>query len=200
MKWLFWLMFVVSPVALSAVEIPRAYRIIADQYGIPAVVFFSVAIQESGKTYSGKFLPWPWTLNVDEKPYFFPTREDAERALLKALDSAQAEGKIARVAVGLGQIYMPAHIKQFASPLQALDPTLNLHYAAQLLLTHYASTWRAGHPNWWVAVGKYHSPYSEGPARAYRLRVYRRCLMISNRCDAFGDPNHWLPSRLIGAR
>lgn len=189
-----------SQLVFGAVEIPRAYRIIADQYNIPAEVFFSIAMQESGKSKSGKHLPWPWTLNLDEKPFYFSTREDAERALLRALDAAKADGKIARVAVGLGQIYMPAHIHHFRSPLQALDPTNNLHYAAQLLATHYLSTVRDRNPNWWVAVGKYHSPYAEKPAKAYRLRVYRRCLKISDRCAVFGDPKHSVPPRLLGAR
>ncbi len=193
-------------VCVAAPEIPRAYRIIADQYGIPPLVFFSIAIQESGTSKNGRHLPWPWTLNLDEKPLYFATREDAEHALLTALDAAKKHGRVARVAVGLGQIYMPAHLAQFESPLQALDPTYNLHYAAQLLLTHYASTWREGNPDWWVAVGRYHSPYSEGPARRYRQLVFKRCQKISDRCMAFGNPEHGASSpptkgsRWVGAR
>lgn len=189
-----------SQIAWAAIEIPRAYRIIADQYNIPAVVFFSIAMQESGKTKQGKYLPWPWTLNIDEQPYYYATREAAEVALLQALDAARANGKIGKVAVGLGQIYMPAHIHNFTSPLQALDPTNNLHYAAQLLATHYLSTVRDRNPNWWVAVGKYHSPFAEKPAKAYRLMVYRRCLKISDRCSAFGDPHHADKPQLLGVR
>jgi hypothetical protein len=205
MKYLFAVSIFLSQIALSqfalgAVEIPRAYRIIADQYSIPAVVFFSIAMQESGKTKQGKYLPWPWTLNIDEQPYYYATREAAEVALLQALDAARANGKIGKVAVGLGQIYMPAHIHNFQSPLQALDPTHNLHYAAQLLATHYLSTVRAGNPDWWIAVGKYHSPHREAPAKAYRSMVYRRCLKISNRCNAFGNPEHTGQPQLLGAR
>lgn len=173
-------------------EIPRAYDLIANRYGLPPEVFFSIAMVESGKLETGKvrdrrFLPWPWTLNIDEKPYYFDTREEAEVALMKALIRAEKEGRVGKVAVGLGQIYMPSHINQFASPLQALDPTVNLNYAAKLLVEHYIWTIKQGKPDWWVAVGRYHSPGNENAAKQYREMVYSRCTRFSNRCSYLGD-------------
>lgn len=176
----------------SFAEIPRAYEQIANRYGLPTEVFFSIAMVESGKLETGavrdrRFLPWPWTLNIDEKPYYFDTREEAESALMKALLKAEKEGRVGKVAVGLGQIYMPAHINQFASPLQALDPTVNLHYAAKLLVEHYIWTIKQGKPDWWVAVGRYHSPGNANAAKQYRELVYSRCIRFSNRCSYLGD-------------
>lgn len=191
MKYLLWCLVLVCQFAKGDTEIPRAYRVIADHYGIPAIVFFSIVMQESGKAAKGKFLPWPWTLNIDEKPYYYATREEAELALLNTLDKAKAHGEVGKVAVGLGQIYMPAHISNFKSPLQALDPTFNLNYAAQLLLSHYLETVQDGNPNWWIAVGRYHSPYRESPARAYRQLIFKRCQKISDRCSAFGKPDYF---------
>lgn len=167
-------------------EIPRAYRIIADQYGVPVEVFFSIALQESGKSGQDKFLPWPWTLNIDEKGYYFDTREEAEMALLTAMEHAQRKGRVGRVAVGIGQIYMPSHISQFVSPLQALDPTENLNYAAKLLAEHYIKTLSEGSPDWWVAVGRYHSPSNKKLANAYQQLVLKKCLRISSRCHSYG--------------
>lgn len=167
-------------------DIPRAYQIIADQYGVPVDVFFSIALQESGKSGRNKFLPWPWTLNIDEKGYYFETREQAEIALLTAMEAAKQNGKIGRVAVGIGQIYMPSHASQFASPIQALDPTNNLNYAAQLLAEHYLNTLKEGSPDWWVAVGRYHSPSNKKLANAYQQLVFKKCLRISSRCHAYG--------------
>lgn len=175
----------------ASAEIPRAYRIIADYYGMPADVFFSVTMQESGKPNDGKLLPWPWTLNIDEKSHYFDTREQAEAALIDAMTRAAREGRIGKVAVGLGQIYMPAHLSNFKSPLQALDPTINLNYAAKLLVTHYLSTVQQGSPDWWIAVGKYYSP-GDGPkgkaqAESYRQLVFARCLRFSDRCYDYGQ-------------
>lgn len=172
-------------------EIPRAYRIIADHYGMPADVFFSVTLQESSKAGNGKVLPWPWTLNIDEKPFYFDTREEAETALIDAMTRAAREGRIGKVAVGLGQIYMPAHADNFKSPLQALDPTINLNYAARLLVKHYVWTVEQGNPDWWIAVGKYYSP-GNGPkgkaqAKSYRQSVFNRCLRFSERCYDYGQ-------------
>jgi hypothetical protein len=170
----------------SMAEIPRAYYLIADQYGVPAEVFFSIALQESGKSGQNKFLPWPWTLNINNKGYYFDTREEAEMALLAVMNNAKKVGKVGRVAVGLGQIYMPSHVKQFASPIDALDPTVNLHYAARLLAEHYEATKKNGAPDWWIAVGRYHSPSNANLASTYRQLVFKKCLRISTQCHAFG--------------
>lgn len=184
MKWLIVLAAFVT--ANCFAEIPRAYRIVADQYGVPAEVFFAIALQESGKSGEDKFLPWPWTLNINNKGYYFDTREEAEMALIAAMENAKRQGKVGRVAVGLGQIYMPSHVTQFVSPIQALDPTRNLHYAARLLAEHYQATRQEGSPDWWVAVGRYHTPSNTKLATAYRQLVFKKCLKISTRCHAYG--------------
>jgi hypothetical protein len=175
-----------TTLSYAQTEIPRAYRIMADAYGIPSVVFFSLTLLESGQSKEGRYLPWPWTLNIDEKGYYFATREAAEITLLRVMAREEAKGNIAKVAVGLGQIYMPAHHDQFSSPLQALDPTINLKYAATLLSGYYRETVAAGKPDWWVAVGRYHSPYNHAQAVRYSGWVYSRCIKVSNQCDRFG--------------
>jgi hypothetical protein len=185
MKFILGLWFGLICVAANA-DIPRAYKIIADQYGVPVDVFFSIALQESGKSGQDKFLPWPWTLNIDEKGHYFDTREEAEIALLTAMEEAKRRGKVGRVAVGIGQIYMPSHVTQFESPLQALDPTENLNYAARLLAWHYLNTLKEGSPDWWVAVGRYHSPSNKLLANVYQKLVFKKCLRISTRCHVYG--------------
>jgi hypothetical protein len=184
MKWLAALLIIICVQAHA--EIPRAYRIIADQYGVPADVFFSIALQESGKSGKDRFLPWPWTLNINNKGYYFETREEAEIALLRAMENAQQQGKVGRVAVGLGQIYMPSHVNQFVSPILALDPTHNLNYAARLLIEHYRFTQKKGMGDWWIAVGRYHSPSNAQLANSYRQLVFKKCLRLSDHCHAYG--------------
>lgn len=166
----------------SHYDIPRAYSVISHRYGVPAEVFFSVALQESGYTKDGKYLPWPWTLNIDNKGYFFEDRESAEKALIDAMSGIEKS----KVAVGIGQIYMPSHEQHFASPLIALDPTINLNYAARLIALEYVWTVKQGKPDWWVAVGRYHTPSNNVMATTYREQVYRRCAKVSDRCSLFG--------------
>lgn len=192
------LLLLIAVIATKAhAEIPVAYRIIANQYGVPPEVFFSIALQESGKSGENKFLPWPWTLNIDRKGYYFDTREKAEMALITAMDDAREQGKVGRVAVGIGQIYMPAHVNQFDSPIQALDPTTNLHYAARLLALHYLNTLNEGSPDWWIAVGRYHSPGNQKFATEYRHLVFKKCLRVSNHCHVF--VNHELDTKAKSA-
>lgn len=178
-------LILVSSVTVSA-EIPRAYRIISSHYGIPEEVFFSIVLQESGLSAQGKFLPWPWTLNIDNRAHFFDDRESAELALIHAMQKAGEVGRVGRVAVGIGQIYMPSHVSQFSTPVEALDPTTNLHYAAKLLATEFVWTVRKGQPDWWIAAGRYHTPSNGELASEYRARVIARCRRISDRCGEYG--------------
>lgn len=181
--------FIASATSVSATEIPPAYERIAKRYAIPPALFFSVALQESGRSVRGRFLPWPWTLNIDNKPYYFASREEAEEALASAMSQARSEGRLGRVAVGLGQIYMPSHRKSFANDVQALDPTINLNYAAMLLASEYLWTAKKGTPDWVVAVGRYHSPGNQAAALTYRTQVMERCRRIDATC-ALLDSNY----------
>lgn len=167
--------------ANAQAKIPRAYTIVAERHQVPAPVFYSVVLQESGLTRDGRFHPWPWTLNVDHKAYRFDNRWEAETALAEFI----AAGR--RIAVGLGQIYLPSHGHRFRDPVRLLDPRLNLEYAAHLLALEYHWTYRNGAANWWTAAGRYHAPSNPTAAAEYRRRVFERCRKLELPCEAFGD-------------
>lgn len=167
---------------IAHAEIPPAYHRIANHYQIPVDVFFSVMLQESGKTISKNYVPWPWVLNVEEKPYFFESREHAEIALRQFL----AVNAKARIAVGIGQIYLPSHGHLFHDKTVLLSPSTNLHYAAKVLLENFEWTVKNNKPNWWVAVGRYHTPSKPLLAKAYREGVFKKCQQISERCTQYG--------------
>lgn len=181
MKYLLFLISVLLGHCASA-SIPIAYHRIANQYQIPVDVFFSVMLQESGKTVSQHYVPWPWVLNVEEKPYFFDTRESAETALRQFL----AVNDKARIAVGIGQIYLPSHGHLFSDKTVLLSPSTNLHYAAKVLLENFEWTVKNNQPNWWVAVGRYHTPSNQQLARSYRESVFKKCQKISVFCTQYG--------------
>ena len=176
------LVFLFSDFAVA--EIPRAYHLVGAEYGVPAEVFYAVVLQESGKTYQGRFLPWPWTLNIQGKPFYYASRGEAERALRTTI----YEQGVTFVGIGLGQIHWPVHHRYFTSASEALNPTDNLHYAANLLAAEYLYTIKQGRPDWWIAAGRYHHPSREDLAATYRAGVFRRCQNISNRCHVFGQP------------
>jgi hypothetical protein len=166
--------------ASALARIPKAYWIVAERHQIPAAVFYSVVLQESGMTRKGRFHPWPWTLNVDHTPYRYETREEAEAALADFMVTNH------RIAVGLGQIYLPSHGHRFRNPVGLLDPRLNLEYAAHLLALEYQWTHRNGGGNWWTAAGRYHAPSNPTAAADYRRRVYGRCLKLALPCEQYG--------------
>jgi len=167
----------------TATAIPQFYHLYATKHGVPVEVFFSVIKTESGRTFSGRYLPWPWTLNVNHKAYYY----DNKRAAVLALQGFLQNPKN-KIAVGLGQIYLPAHGKKFPNPLALLDPHVNLNFAAQLLKYEFTRAKKKyGRSNWWTAAGRYHHPSKEKYAKPYREIVFRKCQKITDHCHLFGQ-------------
>ncbi|BCD97765.1 lytic transglycosylase domain-containing protein [Marinagarivorans cellulosilyticus] len=174
--------FVIAILSASAYgEIPRAYGVVAEKYGVPVEVFYSVILQESGESRNGTYHPWPWTLNVAHKAYRYRSKAEAKAALIEFMNYEN------RIAVGLGQIYLPAHGHKFSDPTALLNPRVNLEYAAQILSSEFDVTSRNGRPNWWVAAGRYHHPSKEEYAAPYRALVFMKCREISAQCTMYGD-------------
>lgn len=182
LQWLLVWALSISSAATQAANIPTAYHKIADDYHIPVDVFYAVMLQESGKTNDKRYLPWPWVLNVELKAYYFDSKESASVALKQFL----AVNDKARIAVGLGQIYLPSHGHLFPDKTDLLDPAINLPYAARLLADEFRWTVKQGQPNWWVAVGRYHTPSNSTLAKNYREDVFQRCKKISEICTRYG--------------
>ena len=147
--------------------IPGGYQKIAGQEGVPDDIWFALLQQESCiPVQDADFcLPWLWTLNIDNKGYFFRDRGSAEFALSHAVLSHSL------IAIGPGQIYWPAHYDQFTKPSELLDAETNLRYSAQFLKSKFLKT-----GDWWVSVGLYHAPNDPQAATEYRRLVYKRWL------------------------
>ena len=160
------LLSVAAVFPVHADEIPTGYRQVATEYGIPAQLFYTVALTESRRAIvPGRTLPWPWSLNVAGQSLRFPTRKAAWLALRTFLDQGMR-----RVDIGLMQINWSYHAKRLGDPWRALDPYHNLRVGAQILLTEYR---RSG--DWMEAAGRYHnpgaSPKQQHLAATYRQRV-----------------------------
>lgn len=144
-------------------SVPAGYRMIAAEHGIPQSVLFAVALTESGKQtgQAGALRPWPWTLNVAGRGYFFDSRQAAWQALTAYLK----EGKRS-IDIGLMQVNWRYHKERLGTPWQALDPYHNIRVGAGILQDCYTAR-----QDWWGSVGCYHSPKDSLRANRYRRRV-----------------------------
>lgn len=148
---------------------PPAYQIAAQRAGIPSPVLYAVALQESGMQRDGRFVPWPWSLNVAGEPRRFDSQAEACAGLLKAL----REVRPTRVDAGLGQINLGYQRHRYRHPCELLDPFHNLVLAAEILREQY----RPGE-DWLLAVGRYHRPAGGAPAERYRKSVARHLARV----------------------
>ena len=141
---------------------PPAYEAAARSAGVPSDLLFAIALQESGLAYRGRFVAWPWTLNVAGTPMRFDRQDVACTALHQALESTTAT----RIDIGLAQVNVGYHRHRYRDACDLLDPYRNLAIAAQILREQY----RPGEP-WLMAAGRYHRPAGGALAAQYRNAV-----------------------------
>lgn len=127
---------------------------------LPPGLLLAIAKTESGRSVSGQFGPWPWTLNIAGEGRYFDTRADAVSAAETAL-----EAESPNVDLGCMQISETWHGSAFENLDAMIDPVENARYAADFLMGLHAT-----HGTWRDAVAHYHS---SNPARgfAYAERV-----------------------------
>ena len=154
-------------------KVPNGYRLVASHYGIPAEVLYAVGLAESARQVdsTGTVRPWPWTLNVQGKGFFYASREQVQRALEGFLDVG-----FESIDIGLMQVNWRYHRSYLESPQLALDPYHNLRVAAKILRECHQSR-----RDWWEAVGCYHAPNSPHRADRYRARVFKHWQRVTRR-------------------
>lgn len=141
---------------------PPAYQLAAQRAGIPSVVLYAVALQESGIRRNNRLVPWPWSLNVAGETRHFNSRATACPGLYQALRKFPPT----RIDAGLGQINLGYQRRHYRHPCELLDPYRNLAIAAAILREQH----RPG-DDWLQAVGRYHRPAGGPPAVRYRAQV-----------------------------
>lgn len=116
---------------------------------IPAHLLAAIATTESGRYHKGlgMSVPWPWTINVEGKGYYFNSKAEA---------IAQVQGLLAKgyqsIDVGCMQVNLKHHPRAFANLNEAFDPATNVSYAAKFLHDNYATL-----GDWIKATAAYHS-------------------------------------------
>lgn len=149
---------------------PPAYQRAALSGGIPPEVLYALAKVESNFKIKIGVYPWPWTLNIKGKGYYFATREEACKAALAGL---QEHGKYG-VDIGLTQQNWGwVGMDYYAQPCDALSPNENLNTAALQLRKCFEKE-----GDWVKAAGCYHRPAGGEPARIYRAKFSEKYAQV----------------------
>jgi hypothetical protein len=116
---------------------------------IPTHLLAAIATTESGRWHKGLGMnvPWPWTINVEGKGYYFNSKAEAIAQTQRYI----REGRQS-IDVGCMQVNLKHHAKAFADLNQAFDPETNVAYAAKFLSDNYADL-----GDWIKATAAYHS-------------------------------------------
>ena len=131
----------------------QAIRHAAAGSGLPPNLLTGIARVESGRAdpTTGRFHPWPWTINAEGKGYFFDSKIDA----IAFARTLQARG-IRSFDAGCLQVNLMHHADAFQSLEEAFDPLANARYAIKFLTQLREKT-----GSWETASSWYHSANPE---------------------------------------
>lgn len=154
-----------DPAAACRLAVERT----AERLGIPPALLKGIALTESGRSWRGHWLAWPWSINVDGRSLHFDTAGEAAAAV-RHLGLSGARN----IDVGCMQVSLRYWSHAFDSVEQAIDPDENAMVAGRLLM------WlRDTHGSWDAAVASYHAGSPGRPTgRRYLCRVYGQMMLV----------------------
>lgn len=120
---------------------------------LPKDMLKAISIKETGK-------PWPWTVCVNGKGYYFQNEKEAIAFVKNALKDTD------NVDIGCMQINFRHHGKNFRNLTEMFNPENNIRYAAKLL-----KKLRLISISWQDAIEKYHS-FNKEFNQTYRTKVF----------------------------
>ncbi|WP_170469787.1 transglycosylase SLT domain-containing protein [Ruegeria arenilitoris] len=115
--------------------------------GVPLDIMRAITRLETGRALDGTLHPWPWTINVEGKGFWFPSESEAKSYLFNIFKAGKRSFD-----VGCFQINYRWHGKAFRSIDAMFDPDENATYAARFLKDLHAEL-----GSWSAAAGAYHS-------------------------------------------
>ncbi|MFC7475367.1 transglycosylase SLT domain-containing protein [Dankookia sp. GCM10030260] len=144
----------------------RAILAAEPRSGLPPGLLLAIALVESGRSdpRTGRFEPWPWSLNVEGEGRAPPSLA-AAAAEVAAL---QAAGRRS-IDIGCMQVNLLHHPDAFPDVPTGLRPEANIRYAIVFLKSLQA---RFG--NWADAIANYHSADAGRGANYHRRVVMAR--------------------------
>lgn len=130
------------------VDCLRAAQSAEREAGLPEQLLAAIGRVESGRPDgTGRIIPWPYTVDVDGRGYFFPSAA-AAAAFVRMAGASGARS----IDVGCFQISLLYHPEAFPALETAFDPLANARYAA-----HFLVRLRQRAAGWQEAVALYHS-------------------------------------------
>lgn len=160
--YLLFLLFIPCCHHLYGYDIYKSIRTVEKDQAIPSDLLWSIACVESGRSNNKiPIQPWPWTINVQKKGYFFKNKQDC----LKAIKCLIKKG-YQSIDVGCMQINLKYHPHAFSSIEDALDIQKNITYGAKFLKSLFKK-----YKNWHMAIAHYHS------SKAHHHRSYQKKVM-----------------------
>ncbi|WP_367646990.1 lytic transglycosylase domain-containing protein [Ruegeria arenilitoris] len=127
--------------------------------GVPLEILQAITRVETGRMRDDHLQPWPWTVNLNGRGFWFNTEIEAKSYLFEVFKSGARSFD-----VGCFQINYRWHGKAFRSIDAMFDPDKNATYAARFLKQLYIEL-----GSWPAAAGAYHSRTPE-LADAYSAR------------------------------
>jgi soluble lytic murein transglycosylase-like protein len=131
------------------------------KYNVPKGLLRSIALTESRMH--------PWAINSSKGEIYAKTREQAYDAVTTLI----AQG-ITNIDIGICQLNIKWHGKNFERIYEMLNPEKNIDYAANLLASLYKK-----HKEWYIATRYYHS-YNPIHYKKYHKKVLTTWLAESN--------------------
>jgi len=150
---------IVFPVHASFDKLVKS---VSSRFDTPDWVIRKVCTHESQSYFKGKRQPWPWTLNVAGKSYWFKDKGSA----ISFAELELMSGKT-NFDVGICQINWRWHGHNFSSVRELFNPIKNIEYAIKYLKKI------KGDRSWKYAIGAYHSPNNQERAAQYVSSVLR---------------------------
>ena len=120
--------------------LPLGYQVMGQRFGVPPIVLYGVALQESAKLFGPFSLPWPWTLNVQGKPMRYPSYA----AAVAGMHSVIAAG-VRNIDTCVMQVNWGYHRDKLLTVERSLDPYPNIAVGAQILREQYAGVGHRSH-------------------------------------------------------
>lgn len=131
---------------------------------IPKYLLMAISRVESGRWNKEKQanIAWPWTVTAEGEGHYFATKGEAIEDIHTLMDMG-----ITNIDVGCMQINLYYHGAEFENIERALEPDLNVAYAAKHLKNMYKKA-----RNWTTAAGYYHSKTPDKFQR-YKVKVVK---------------------------
>ena len=138
-----------DPLVEGARQCTQQFPAVEQANNIPTHLLAAISSVETGRWHDklGLPLPWPWTINVEGKGYYFDTKAEAI-----AKTAAYLHQGVTSIDVGCMQVNLKHHPHAFSTLEAAFDPATNVAYGAKFLRSNYDEE-----GDWIKATADYHS-------------------------------------------